>query len=284
MSILRAAARLRFFPYCSFFDNNSSKTHFICIILSFNSQQKLTDTLFIMNALLPHITLEPDTPAEATVIWFHGLGADGNDFVPIVPQLALPRTLPVRFIFPHAPVIPVTINGGYPMPAWFDIAALTPELQIDEKGLAAAIKAAQDLIRAEIDKGIAPTRIILAGFSQGGAIALSAALAYPDTLAGVIALSTFIPVTQLEHLSNDTHSDLVLGRSLKAYRYPIYMAHGNLDDLVPLSLGEQTYHLLKKNHFDVSWNIYPMGHEVCKNEIDSISKWLQESLATIQAQ
>ncbi len=223
-----------------------------------------------MNNLLQHITLEPGAPVEASVIWFHGLGADGNDFVPIVPQMALPKTLPVRFIFPHAPVIPVTINGGYPMPAWFDITALTPELKIDEKGLAAAIKAAHDLIRAEINKGIAPARIILAGFSQGGAIALSAALTYPDALAGVIALSTFIPATQLAHINN--------------HRPPIYMAHGNRDDLVPMPLGEQTYHLLKKQGFDVSWNVYAMGHEVCKDEIDSISQWLQESLVTVQTQ
>lgn len=227
-----------------------------------------------MNALLPHITVEPSAPAEATVIWFHGLGADGNDFVPIVPQLALPKTLPVRFIFPHAPVIPVTINGGYPMPAWFDIAALTPIPQIDEKGLRAAIKAAHDLIHTEINKGITPTRIMLAGFSQGGVIALSAALTYSDALAGVIALSTFIPETQFNHDAAEL--------TTKAQR--IYMAHGNMDDLVPLQFGEQTYHLLKKLHFDVSWNVYPMGHEVCKEEIDSISTWLQESLMTTQLQ
>ncbi|MCD6046029.1 MAG: putative esterase [Gammaproteobacteria bacterium] len=223
-----------------------------------------------MNALLPHITLEPDSPAEASVIWFHGLGADGNDFVPIVPQLALPETLPVRFIFPHAPVIPVTVNGGYPMPAWFDITTLTPELKIDEKGLTAAIKAAHDLIRAEINKGISPTRIVLAGFSQGGAIALSAALTYPDALAGSIALSTFIPSTQLAHINN--------------HRPPIYMAHGTLDDVVPISLGEQTCHLLKKQGFDVSWNTYAMAHEVCKKEIDSISQWLQNSLVAMHIQ
>jgi phospholipase/carboxylesterase len=226
--------------------------------------------IILMNTLLPCITLEPGTSAEASVIWFHGLGADGNDFVPIVPQLALPKALPVRFIFPHAPVIPVTINGGYPMPAWFDITTLTPELKIDEKGLTAAIKAAHDLIRAEIDKGIAPTRIVLAGFSQGGAIALSAALTYPDALAGVIALSTFIPATQLAHIN--------------AHRLPIYMAHGNMDDLVPLPLGEQTYQLLKKQGFDVSWNVYTMSHEVCKDEINSISQWLQESLVAMQTQ
>lgn len=151
-----------------------------------------------MNALLKHITLEPESPAQATVLWFHGLGADGNDFVPLIPQLGLAKTIPIRFVFPHAPVIPVSINGGYPMPAWFDITSLAP-LNIDELGLAAAIRATHDLIQAEINKGISPDRIILAGFSQGGAVALSAALAYPDTLAGVIALSTFIPSTQLTH-------------------------------------------------------------------------------------
>ncbi len=220
-----------------------------------------------MHTLLEHVTIEPDSPAEASVIWFHGLGADGNDFVPLVPQLALPKTLPVRFIFPHAPVIPVSINGGYPMPAWFDITTLTPKLKIDEKGLKAAITATHDLVQVEINKGIPSTRIILAGFSQGGAMALSAALAYSDALAGIIALSTFIPPTQLAHLP--------------LHRPPIYMAHGIMDDVVPMSLGEHTCHLLKEKGFDVSWSVYAMGHDVCKNEIDSTSKWLQKCLSAV---
>lgn len=223
-----------------------------------------------MHTLLEHITLEPDSPAEASVIWFHGLGADGNDFVPLVPQLELPKTLPVRFIFPHAPVIPVTINGGYPMPAWFDIITLTPELKIDEKGLGAAIKAAHDLIAVEINRGIPPARIILAGFSQGGAMALSAALTYPDALAGIIALSTFIPPAELTHISK--------------HRPPIYMAHGNRDDVVPMPLGERTRSLLEEHGFEVHWDVYAMGHEVCKNEINSISKWVQECLTAVQIQ
>ncbi len=221
-----------------------------------------------MNTLLEHIIVEPDSPAEACVIWFHGLGADGNDFAPIVPQLALPKTLPVRFIFPHAPVIPVSINGGYPMPAWFDITSLTPELEIDEKGLGAAITAAHDLIRAQINKGIPPNRIVLAGFSQGGAMALSAALAYPDILAGVIALSTFILPAQLANIS--------------AHRLPIYMAHGIMDDVIPMALGEQTRQLLNQQGFEVCWDVYSMGHEVCKNEIESISTWLQGHLVAVQ--
>jgi phospholipase/carboxylesterase len=187
-----------------------------------------------------------------------------------VPQLELPKTLPVRFIFPHAPVIPVTINGGYPMPAWFDITALTPELKIDEKGLRAAIKAAHDLIAVEINRGIPPARIVLAGFSQGGAMALSAALTYPDALAGIVALSTFIPPAELAYISK--------------HRPPIYMAHGNMDDVVPMPLGERTRSLLEQQGFEVWWNVYTMGHEVCKNEIDSISKWLQECLVAVQTQ
>lgn len=217
-----------------------------------------------MNALLKHITLEPESPAQATVIWFHGLGADGNDFVPIVPQLGLPQTTPVRFIFPHAPVIPVSINGGYPMPAWFDITNLAP-LIIDEQGLTAAIRAAHDLIKAEINKGIAPEHIFLAGFSQGGAVALSAALAYTETVGGVIALSTFIPTTQLTH----THFN----------RFPIFMAHGMIDDVIPMSLGEHTFQQLKARGFDIVWKVYAMAHEVCKNETTDISGWLQEHLA-----
>lgn len=214
-----------------------------------------------MNALLKHITLEPESPAQASIIWFHGLGADGNDFVPIVPQLALPGTMPIRYIFPHAPVIPVSINGGYPMPAWFDITNLAP-LAIDERGFMAAIQAAHDLIQAEVAKGIAPEHIILAGFSQGGAVALSAALSYTSTLAGVIALSTFS--TQLTPLHHN--------------RFPIFMAHGMADNVVPMPLGEQTFHALKAQGFDVSWNVYAMEHEVCKNEIIAIATWLQEHL------
>lgn len=220
-----------------------------------------------MNALLKHITLEPESPAQATVLWFHGLGADGNDFVPLIPQLGLAKTIPIRFVFPHAPVIPVSINGGYPMPAWFDITSLAP-LNIDELGLAAAIRATHDLIQAEINKGISPDRIILAGFSQGGAVALSAALAYPDTLAGVIALSTFIPSTQLTHTPSK--------------RFPIFMAHGMIDDVVPMSLGEHTFQQLKAQGFDISWKTYAMAHEVCKNEIADISLWLQEHLTLSQ--
>jgi phospholipase/carboxylesterase len=215
-----------------------------------------------MNALLEHITIEPIEPAQATVIWFHGLGADGHDFEPIVPQLALPQTLPIRFIFPHAPVIPVSINGGYPMPAWFDIISLLPKLEIDMQGLSAAIHAAQDLIQSEINKGIPAQRIFLAGFSQGGAVALSTALSYPTPLAGIIALSTFIPTAQLAQMKT-------------VQQIPIYMAHGSFDDVLPMPLGELTYQLLKKRGVSIEWQTYSMGHEVCHAEITAISQWLQ---------
>lgn len=216
-----------------------------------------------MTTLLKHIVLEPESTAIASIIWFHGLGANGHDFVPIVPQLALPSTLPIRFIFPHAPVMPVSINGGYSMPAWFDITSLTP-LAIDEKGLEAAIRATHDLIQAEIEKGISPEHIILAGFSQGGAVALSAGLTYSSTLGGVMALSTFMPTTRFPHPC--TH------------RFPIFMAHGTFDDVVSMLLGKQTFQLFQQQGFNITWKEYAMAHEVCHNEIEDISSWLQQQL------
>ncbi len=218
-----------------------------------------------MATLLKHIVLEPESAALASIIWFHGLGADGHDFVPIVPRLALPSTLPIRFIFPHAPVMPVSINGGYSMPAWFDITSLAP-LAIDEKGLNAAIQATHDLIQAEIEKGISPEHLILAGFSQGGAVALSAALSYSNTLGGVIALSTFMPATRFPNPCPN--------------RFPIFMAHGILDDVVLMPLGEQTFQLFQQQGFNITWKEYTMAHEVCQHEIEDISAWLQRQLAS----
>ena len=215
-----------------------------------------------MATLLKHIVLEPESAATTSIIWFHGLGADGHDFVSIVPQLTLPATLPIRFIFPHAPVMPVSINGGYSMPAWFDITSLTP-LAIDEKGLDAAIQATHDLIQAEIEKGILSEHIILAGFSQGGAVALSAALTYSNPLGGVIALSTFMPATRFPNSC--------------PHRFPIFMAHGILDDVVPVPLGKQTFQLFQQRGFNTAWKEYAMAHEVCHNEIEDISAWLQKN-------
>ena len=222
-----------------------------------------------MNALLDHVTIEPTATAQAAVIWFHGLGADGHDFEPIVPQLALPPTLPIRFIFPHAPVIPISINGGYPMPAWFDIINIVPKLEIDMQGLSAAIHAAHDLIQAEVNKGIPAERIFLAGFSQGGAVALSAALSYPTPLAGIIALSTFIPTDQLAQMKT-------------VQKVPIYMAHGSFDDVLPMPLGELTYRLLKERGLSIEWQTYSMAHEVCHAEISAISQWLQANTPAME--
>ncbi len=217
-----------------------------------------------MSILLEHIIVDPPIPAQASVIWFHGLGADGRDFLPLLPQLALPENLGLRFIFPHAPVIPVSINGGYAMPAWFDILSLAPKLIVDETGLTAAIRAANDLIDTEIAKGIPAERIFIAGFSQGGALALCTALTQPQTLGGVIALSTFIPSSRIT--------------SFKQKPLPIFMAHGHLDDVVPLPLGEQTYQTLKTLGYNIDWHSYRMTHEVCQAEVTDLSEWLQMRL------
>lgn len=217
-------------------------------------------------SLLPCLELEPVAPANATVIWLHGLGADGHDFAPIVPELRLPSSMAVRFIFPHAPAIPVTINGGYIMPAWYDIVSMGLERQIDESQIIASCAAITALIDREIARGIASTRIILAGFSQGGAVAYQTALAYPQPLAGLLALSTYIasPNSLIFHPAN---------RQL-----PIQLCHGQYDTVVQEVLGRKALVLLTANHYTPLYHSYLMEHEVCAEEIADISRWLQARL------
>ena len=201
------------------------------------------------------IRIETGPKPEAAVIWLHGLGADGHDFEPIVPELGLKKA--VRFVFPHAPIRPVTINQGMRMRAWYDILQLGggPE---DEPGLRASQKITEELIGAQ---GMPASKIVLAGFSQGGAIVLQTALRYPERLAGVVALSTYLPLA----------SSAAAERSDANRTLPIFMAHGQYDDLIPLSRAKASREHLEKLGYKIEWHDYPMPHSVCAPEIADIS-------------
>jgi len=208
------------------------------------------------------IQIETGPDPDAAVIWLHGLGADGHDFEPIVPELELAR--PVRFVFPHAPIRPVTINQGMRMRAWYDILQLGggPE---DEAGLRASQKLTEELIR---EQGLPANRIVLAGFSQGGAIVLLAGLRYPERLAGVMALSTYLPLA----------GTLAAERSETNRTTPIFMAHGRHDDLIPIQRAQASRDYLQKLGYAVEWHDYPMPHSVCAPEIADISSFLARVL------
>ncbi|MDI3258643.1 MAG: carboxylesterase [Sinobacteraceae bacterium] len=215
------------------------------------------------------VRLEPAQPARAAVIWLHGLGADGHDFVPIVPELNLPPELAVRFVFPHAPVRPVTINGGMRMRAWYDIYSLTRGDRQDEAGIRASAAIAQGFIEEQVSAGIARNRIVLAGFSQGGAIALHTGLRQTAALAGILALSTYLPI----------HDRLPAELTAAGRATPILMCHGLYDPVLPLQLGADTRDGLRGFGCHVEWRDYPMQHQVCAEEIADISVWLRARLA-----
>ena len=209
-------------------------------------------------------TVEVETGAEpsASVIWLHGLGADGHDFEPIVPELRLPDTLPVRFVFPHAPVRPVTLNGGMAMRAWYDIVSLDRGGPVDSAGINESSESLEALIDREEKRGIEAGRIVLAGFSQGGAIAINTALRSGGKLAGLMGLSTWLPLPDaLESGGLDTTP-------------PVFMAHGQFDPMIPMQYGRAAADALAEAGFDVDWHDYPMAHAVCPQEIDDIRAWL----------
>ena len=207
-------------------------------------------------------------PPKAAVVWLHGLGADGHDFVPIVPELRLPAEAGIRFVFPHAPVRPVTINGGMPMRAWYDILSLTRDDVQDESGIRASAQLAQDYLEREIAAGVPRGRVVLAGFSQGGAIALHAGLRQPAPLGGVLALSTYLPIHQtvMAELTS-------AGRST-----PIFMCHGEYDPVLPMVMGTNSRDGLRRYGCQVEWRDYPMQHEVCGDEIADVATWLRARL------
>jgi len=207
-----------------------------------------------------------------SVIWLHGLGADGHDFEAIVPELRLPSELPLRFVFPHAPVRPVTINGGMAMRAWYDILSLDSEGRADASGVAESSALLRGLIGREQQRGIDASRIVVAGFSQGGAIAINVALQAKVRLGGLMALSTYIPLPG-EVDSGAGCRDL-----------PVFMAHGSFDPMLPMQWGRASAEKLTEAGFSVEWHDYPMAHAVCPQEIDDIRGWLLSLFAQIRAE
>jgi phospholipase/carboxylesterase len=222
-----------------------------------------------MSELLSAVEIEPrGKEATASVIWLHGLGADGHDFEPIVPELGLPAGSAVRFIFPHAPVRPVTINGGMSMRAWYDILGIGPGQPQDEVGVRASEAAVHGLIARENSRGVSCERIVLAGFSQGGAIALHTGLRYPTPLAGIMALSTYLPLADLAEAE----------RHQANHDTPIFMAHGRQDQMVPYGYGRASCEQLQAFGHSLEWHDYPMEHAVCLEQIRDIGAWLQRVL------
>jgi len=214
-------------------------------------------------SLLPCIVKEPKTAATASVIWLHGLGADGSDFAPIIPELKLPATMAVRFVFPNAPSIPITINGGHVMPAWYDITAMDIERKVDMSQLIESAEKIRLLVDRENDRGIPSDRIVLAGFSQGGAVCYQTALTYIQPLAGLMCLSTYF-ATKDSITPNSANKQI-----------PIKICHGTTDPMVSVEQGKLASQRLTEMGYAVDYSEYPMDHSVCPEEIAEISRWLQ---------
>ena len=223
-----------------------------------------------MNEFLPVIEIETAEKPMFSVIWMHGLGADGSDFESVVPELGLDDGPGVRFIFPNAPHIPVTCNGGYVMSAWYDIISLNSTSRtVDEAGITRSRQAIRHLIARENQRGVPCAHIFLAGFSQGGAVAYTAALTHPETLAGVIALSTYIPAPKLIE-------DEATGANRSV---PVFAAHGTEDDVVSPELGIRARDFLKSHDYRVAWHEYSMPHSICLEEVEEVGRWLKERMA-----
>ena len=219
--------------------------------------------------LLPAVVIEPDRPARYAVIWLHGLGADGNDFPPIVAEMGLDPALAIRWVFPHAPSIPVTVNGGMVMPAWYDIRTADFHQRHDEDGIRLSAARLTRLIEREVERGVPTERILLAGFSQGGSIALFTGLRHPERLGGLIALSSYMLVGE----------KLAAERSQANAEVPIFQAHGTLDPMVPCERGEQARDALRALGYTIEWHEYPMVHQVCLEEIEALAAWFARQLA-----
>ncbi|MGB1838592.1 MAG: alpha/beta hydrolase [Marinobacter adhaerens] len=215
---------------------------------------------------LQYIEIETGENPTAAVIWLHGLGASGHDFEPVVPELGLPEDTAVRFIFPHAPNLPVTINGGMSMPAWYDIKAMDIDRVVDTEQLRASADAVAKLVEQQKEKGIPPERIIIAGFSQGGAVAYELGLSYPERFGGVLALSTYFATADTVQRS-EANADV-----------PISVYHGTFDPMVPESLGVRSVETLKEMGYDPSYQTFPMEHSVCLEEIQDIGRFIRRHL------
>lgn len=225
-----------------------------------------------MNSQAPNeapIEIETGAAPTATIVVLHGLGADGSDFVPVADELALAGVGPVRFVFPHAPVQPVTINGGWRMRAWYDILGTGPGAPQDEAGLRRSLEAVESVLAAEKQRGIPGTRIVLAGFSQGCAMALLAGLRHAEPLAGIVGLSGYLPI------AHTTAAE----RHPANQRTPIFLAHGEQDNVVAMERGMASRRHLEELGYGVEWHQYPMGHSVSPQEIADLDRWLARVLA-----
>ena len=218
--------------------------------------------------MLETVEIDVEGSASGSVIWLHGLGADGHDFEPIVPELHLPDSLRLRFVFPHAPMRPVTINGGATMRAWYDILSLDRGGPQDEKGVRESAAALEVLLEREHDRGIPYEKIVLAGFSQGGAIALYTALRFSQPLAGLMALSTWLP------LGAALNEEVGENPKAQSRDIPVFLAHGQFDPILPIGLGEESRDAVKGMGYTTEWHEYPMAHAVCAAEIADIRAWL----------
>ncbi len=222
-----------------------------------------------MTQLLENIEIETAPNPEIAVIWLHGLGADGNDFVPLVNELDLSGLPGIRFVFPHAKTMPVTVNGGYVMRAWYDITGAELTRREDEGGLRASQRDVEALIAREKARGIPASRIILAGFSQGCAMTLQTGMRHPEKLAGMLCLSGYLPLAGV----------VAQERSEESLATPIFMAHGTHDNVVPFARAQQSAQVLKELGYQVEWHQYTMQHTLCLEEVRDISAWLQKVLA-----
>lgn len=220
---------------------------------------------------LTTVEIEPKHAARSSVIWMHGLGADAHDFESIVPELRLPETLAIRFVFPNAPIRPVTVNGGMRMRAWYDVLGMDLPRREDADGVYASERALYALLEREKQRGIPTDRIVLAGFSQGGAMALHTGLRYGERLAGILALSCYLPLANTFGHARRTANQ----------QTPIFMAHGDHDAVIPMRYGKQSAEALESAGYKVEWQDYGMGHEVCWEEIRDIANWLSRVLATV---
>lgn len=216
--------------------------------------------------MLEHLELNTGPDPKGTVIWMHGLGADGWDFVTIVKELQLPEDMPLRFIFPHAPTRPVRINNGHVMRAWYDISMMELERLPDERGIRESQKQIEALLEREYSRGVASDKIVLAGFSQGGAIALQTGLRHAKPLGGILALSTYLTLAD----------SLAAEASVMNKQIPILMAHGTEDPVIPLQLAHQSRDALRSQGYIVQWFDYPMPHSVCMEEVEAIAQWLMD--------
>ena len=222
-----------------------------------------------MTETLTTVEIEPTGSVRSSVIWMHGLGADARDFEPIVPELRLPAELGIRFVFPNATIRPVTVNGGMRMRAWYDVLSMDLPRREDPDGVYDSERALCALLEREKQRGVSAERIVLAGFSQGGAMALHVGLRYPDRLAGILALSCYLPLADR------------FERERRPANQPtsIFMAHGDYDAVIPMRYGQQSAEVLERLGYRLEWRDYGMGHEVCREEIRDIAGWLQRALA-----